>query len=327
MLALLSLLALLRLLLTLFAACQLLHLTLQLFSFPAKHFLLPALLRGLLFALLLRQFLLTASQLLQPSQRIVHGLLLLLSRGLLTVFVLILFGIQLQVEHVFKIAAGTTTATTATLLAERNLNLTERGFGTQQVLQCFLFGRQSTFELLAFQLFRRRAHCLDRLLHIFREALKGRIVLRQLPRLHTGCQRLRLIPQLALHIRQILGIVSRGRLFLAFQLIPGGGNHFLLAFGNLLLFFTLPLPLSAAGLRLRILFFKRLRFNEVDIGTRGSTRVAGAGVDADNIARHQLVVFEVQRGAAIRFFPAFAVQERDSLLIAAIYGVVQLQAL
>ena len=57
--------------------------------------------------LLLRQFLLPARQLLQLLQRLVDFLLALLGgTGLLAGLVLVLLGIQLQVEQVLQIAAG-----------------------------------------------------------------------------------------------------------------------------------------------------------------------------------------------------------------------------
>ena len=141
LLALLTLLALLALLTRLIAAQllallafgHLFQLALQLFGFAAQHLLLPALLGSLLlaFLLLLGQFLLPPGELLQFLQRLVDLLLLLLLRAgrlRLAALVLILLGIEFEIEQAFQVArAGAAAATTAatTLLAEGDLDIAE----------------------------------------------------------------------------------------------------------------------------------------------------------------------------------------------------------
>ena len=141
LLALLTLLSLLTLLagLPLLAGLvprQLFHLLLQLFSFAAEHFLLPALLRALLFvALLLSEFLLPARKLLELLQRLIEFFLALIGgRSLCAGFVLVLLGIEFEIEETFEVAAGATTASAASPLSEGYLDLSTCGFGAQQML-------------------------------------------------------------------------------------------------------------------------------------------------------------------------------------------------
>ena len=168
LLPLLSLLALLTLLpfLLLLLLGKLLHLLAKLFSLAPQHLLLPALLERLLLALilLLGELLLAALPaapwLLQslvdyPSaaarpkrssrQDFWPGLVLILPRVS-----------ELKIEHAGEIASGAlrSTAATAALLAEGNLNIAERGFGAQQVLQRALLGSKSVLSALVFQLIR-----------------------------------------------------------------------------------------------------------------------------------------------------------------------------
>ena len=134
-------------------AGELLHLLLQLFGVAAQHFLLPALLDGLLFGfrLLLGELLLPLRELLQLLQRLVDRPFLALSCGLLLAgLILIFFGIELQVEQVGQIAAGVLPPPPpAATAAEGNLNIAECRFGAQQVLQGFLFRLQRILPRLA----------------------------------------------------------------------------------------------------------------------------------------------------------------------------------
>src|SRR5262249_57424110 len=96
--------------------------------------------------LLLGQLLLAPRQLLELLQRFVDLLLPLLSGSLLlAALVLVLLGIELEVEQVVEIATGPATAATAAAASERDLNLPERGLGAQQVLQRLLLRRQRLF--------------------------------------------------------------------------------------------------------------------------------------------------------------------------------------
>ncbi len=100
LLSLLPLLSLLSLLSLLGLGHLLFHLTLELLSFALQHFLLPFLLGGLLaVALLLGEFILALGQLIELFQRVVHFLRLLLGGlGLGAAFVLILLGVEFQIE-------------------------------------------------------------------------------------------------------------------------------------------------------------------------------------------------------------------------------------
>ncbi len=103
----LLLLALLLTLLRLLSTRELFHLLAKFLSFATKHFLLPALLRGLLLiGLLLGEFLLAPGEFFQFRERVIHGFLLFLSRGLLAALVLVLLGVQFEIKKVLQIAAG-----------------------------------------------------------------------------------------------------------------------------------------------------------------------------------------------------------------------------
>ncbi len=141
LLSLLALLSGLRLLTLLAVTRELLHLLAQFLGFAAQHFLLPALLKGLLFALvlLLGQLLLAASELREALQSLVHILLpllgRLLGRGALAGFVLVLLRVEFEIEHAGQVAAGSLRpAASATAASKGDLDVTERGFGAQQML-------------------------------------------------------------------------------------------------------------------------------------------------------------------------------------------------
>ena len=112
---------------------KLFDLLLQLFGFAAEKLLLIALFEGLLLrvALLLGELLLAASELFEFLKRFIDVFLALLLRAGtgLALLVLILFGVELQIEQALQIATGPTTAASASAaLAESHLDLPERGF-------------------------------------------------------------------------------------------------------------------------------------------------------------------------------------------------------
>jgi hypothetical protein len=152
LLALLTLLPLLSLLtlLSLLLPLQLLDLALQLFGFAAEHLLLKALLRDLLIlASLVGELLLAPRQFLEFLQSFIDLLLAITSTAttLPAAFVLVLFGIELEVEEAFEVARAVLPAASpaASTVAERDLDIAPRGFGAQQVLQRLLLGTQRVF--------------------------------------------------------------------------------------------------------------------------------------------------------------------------------------
>jgi hypothetical protein len=155
LLALLTLLALLPLLslltlLSLLLPLQLLDLALQLFGFAAEHLLLKALLRDLLILTsLVGELLLAPRQFLEFLQSFIDLLLAITSTAttLPAAFVLVLFGIELEVEEAFEVARAVLPAASpaASPVAERDLDIAPRGFGAQQVLQRLLLGTQRVF--------------------------------------------------------------------------------------------------------------------------------------------------------------------------------------
>jgi len=75
------------------------------------------------------------------------------SSGALPGFVLILFRVEFEIEHAGEIAAGPSAATTTALLrSERHLNVAERSFGAQQMLQGALLRTKRVFPALALEL-------------------------------------------------------------------------------------------------------------------------------------------------------------------------------
>src|SRR5262249_45314181 len=107
-----------------------------------------------LIAHLLGKLFLAPCQLLELLQNLVDIFLLLFGRAsaLRSRLILVLFGIEFEIEQAGQVAATTAATTTASaLLAEGNLNLAERRFGAQQVLQCFLLTRQCILPALALQ--------------------------------------------------------------------------------------------------------------------------------------------------------------------------------
>src|ERR1035438_2043656 len=186
-------------LLALAALGQLFQLPLQLLGFATQHLLLPALLRGLLLILLLLlgQFLLTFGELFQLLERLVDLLLLLLllaGRFRVIALVLILLGVELEIEEPFHVARASTATTAAiVLIAERHLDIARSGFGAQQVLQRLLLGGKRVLPLAALQLLRGGPHGLHGGFHILDEAHEGIARLGQVAGLHAVGQRLGLI--------------------------------------------------------------------------------------------------------------------------------------
>src|SRR5580658_1071805 len=116
------------------------HLLLELLRLALQHFLLPFLLGGLgTIALLLGQILLAPGQFVELFQRVGDLLRFLFggSRGGLAGLVLILLGVQFQIEEARQVARRTASAAPAAP-AKRNLDLPEGRFGAQQKLQCLL---------------------------------------------------------------------------------------------------------------------------------------------------------------------------------------------
>ena len=107
-------------------------------------------------------------------------------------------------------------------------------------------------------------------------------------------------------------------------LVPGGRDDVLLALGDLLIVVAAAhAAATAAGLRLRIIAFERLRLDEVDIGLGGIAGVLGVGIEADQIAGRELVIFERQNILAAGCFHAFLRQQLHGFFRAAVDGVMQ----
>ena len=120
----------------------LLHLPLELLRFALQHLLLPFLFGCLGAVALLRgEIRLALGEFIELLQRIGHllGFLLFGGSSGLAGLILILLGIEFEIEKRGEIArSAAATTPSAAAASERNLNLPERGFGAQQVLQGLL---------------------------------------------------------------------------------------------------------------------------------------------------------------------------------------------
>ena len=164
MLSLLSLLALLSLLplLTLLPVLSdlALHLPLEFLGIAPQHLLLPLLLGSLRRSatLLLGEIFLAFGEFVELLERVVDILRLLLfggGRGGLPRLVLVLFGIEFEIEKGGQIPCRSATATAATAtaaLSKGNLNLAEGGLGAQQGLERLLLVGDGLLPLLLLQL-------------------------------------------------------------------------------------------------------------------------------------------------------------------------------
>ena len=108
-------------------------------------------------------------------------------------FVLILLGVELEIEQALHVACGAaaTASTPAAALSERHLDIAEGRLGAQQVLQSFLLRLERFLPLLGFQFVGCRAHLRRGFLHILREALELLVGASQLPARRALRQRFR----------------------------------------------------------------------------------------------------------------------------------------
>ena len=88
------------------------------------------------------------------------------------------------------------------------MNIAERRFGAQQVLQGFLLRLQCAFPCLGLQLVGCRTHLVRGLLHVFYERLEFLIGARKLAAARALRERLSLLLKLGLHLRQEPGVLG-----------------------------------------------------------------------------------------------------------------------
>ena len=331
MLTLLSLLTVLCLL-RLFAALQLLHLPLELFGFAAQHFLFPTLLRHLLGGLLLlRQLLLPARQLFQFFQRIVNLLLACFLSRTGVGFILVLFLVQFQIEQIGQIAPGATaTAASAATAALLNLNIAERGFSAQQVLERLLFRRQRILESESFQFFRGWRHGRHSQFHFLDELPEPTAGTIQLTSLAAVGQRLGLIPQFRLHFGKILTVLRRCcfGFGITLDLVEGGRNNFLLAVGDLLfLLIHSATAATACLLRLRIVELEGHSLDEEHVGLSRVLAVFHGGEQAHQIAWHQLEFFQRNQSGGLDFLRTLLLEQGQNFLRQPVDRVVEIHFL
>ena len=160
-------------------------------------------------------FLLLASgKLLQPLQGFVHlvvdGLLLTPLNGL----VLVSKFVELELEEIGQIFGGSRLSATAAATAiETDLDVSENGIGTLQVLKRTLLGRKSRIGILGRQLFLRRPHLLDGLSQRFANRGEVTVHLSDASIVHPPEEVLDLLPEPSLHQRH------RGNVFIPVALL------------------------------------------------------------------------------------------------------------
>ncbi len=162
----------------------------------------------------------------------------------------------------------------------------------------------------------------------FTKLLNSSFSRRQFAALHASGQRFRLIAQSGLNAGEKLGRFG-GRLlrrcFIALML-PGLGDDFLLALGNvvLVLLASAATTASATGcLGLREFPLERIGLDEGDVRARFCAGVFGNRVEAHHIAGHQLEILEGKHGGTIRLFHALLLEQIDRLLGAAVDRVMK----
>ena len=258
-------------------------------------------------ALLLGQILLALGQFVELLQRVVDFLRPLFgaARRGLPRLVLIFLGIQFEFEKAGQIARRAAASTASALRSKRNLNSPERGFSAQQGLQRLLFVGDGVLPLLLLQLLRGRLHGLRRREHILLEIADGLHFIGQLAGLQAAGKRDGLIAQgglrLGQQLRDVGGLLLGG--VLVALLFEGGGNDFLLALRDLgrriAPASTTSASAATAHLRLRKLALKRVGLDEHHVGVGFGVGVLGGGVDAHQVARNELEIFERKRGGTV----------------------------
>ena len=78
-------------------------------------------------------------------------------------------------------------------------------------------------------------------------------------------------------------------------MLPGFGDDFLFALGDVVLIAHAAAPATTSAarlLRLREFALERIGLDEEHVGARFGVRVLGRGVDADDVAGHHLEIFQ-----------------------------------
>src|SRR5690606_37447936 len=245
-----------------------------------------------------REILLAPCKLLQPPNRLVDalGLLLrLIERDRRLGFVLVLLEIHLELEELGQIATGEPAAAPAAVLLERDLDVGELGLRAQQVLQRLLLGCDRVVELDLGEPLRGRVHRLGRELEALDELGDALVLRRQLPGARAARERARLLGERPLQLREHLRVVVElllveiARLLLVplADQVPRRDEDLLLAARDLvLLAAATAAAATAAGLaRLREAPLERLHLDEVEIALGGPAAILGHDVVRNQIAR------------------------------------------
>src|SRR5690606_6692645 len=257
---------------------QLLELPPELLRLAAQLLLLPAIPLGeLLPAIrLAREVLLAPRELLQPADRLVDALGLLLGlveRDRRLRLVLILLEVHLELEELGQITAREPAAASAAAL-ERDLNVGELRLGAQQVLKRLLLRRDRLVERDLRQALRSWVHRLGRELEALDELGDALVLRRELARACAARERARLLRERALHLGEHLRVVvelllvEEARLLLVplTNQVPRRDENLPLAARDLVLLAAGPAAASAAGpAPLREAALERLDLDEIQV--------------------------------------------------------------
>ena len=165
--------------------------------------------------------------------------------------------------------------------------------------------------------------------HVLHETVEFLVFLGQFAALHASGERSRLLAQLGLHAGEEFGGVGSFLLrgVLVALLLPGCGDDFLFALGDVVLIAAHAAATAATSaarcLRLREFALERIGLDEGNVGARFGVRVLGRGVEADDVAGHQLEIFEGKNGGAVGLLRALLLEQIDRLLGPAVHRIVQ----
>ena len=301
---------------------HLLHLALQLFSFAAQHFLLPTLLKALLRIALVGQLLLPLGKRIQLRQRVLDLLLVLLGgRRVLRSLVLILFRIQFEIEEAGQVASRIAAARPPPppLWPKATWILRKVASARSSACSAFCSSGSASFHCVAFSLSAEGAMAvaaacmsLSKSVNSWLAADISRLCMRADSAITWSrsfcCASERNCPCDCRILRR------RGLVVL---LLPCGRDQFFFALGDFSLIVAAPPPpppTAAALLRLRELALERIHLDEADICAGFTVAVARSGINAHQIARHELEIFKGEGVCPSAFFaPGFSAGSRSDL--------------
>jgi hypothetical protein len=133
------------------------------------------------------------------------------AEGALGGLVLVLFGVEFEVEEAFEVALLAAAATTAAaLLTEGDLNLAEDGFSAEDVLEGLLFGGEGLAPALIAELCGGGEHGFGGEFHFAAEGLELFVGAGEIAALHPLGEREGLLAELGLDAGEEFGVLAKG---------------------------------------------------------------------------------------------------------------------